>query len=375
MHRRDLRRRREPIRLRFGIALLLPLLLAACGTAPEREIKKPDLVVFPKPPDDPRYYFERRLTSSANIVQIDDDIRLRVLLTGSAGVDAKPLVKPFSVAVHQGRVFVSDTAARVVWGFDYPKQKFLEVGRNEPGQLVKPFGIDVDRDGNLYVIDGTLKRVTVYDRDGTFMQTYGGSKLFDRPSGIAVTADGSRVFVVDTGGVSSRNHRVLVFDGATGDHLYNIGTRGTAEGEFNLPREAEIGPDGRLYVVDGGNFRVQVFEQDGTFVRAWGMAGRRPGQFMRPKGISLDPDGNVYVADAAFSNVQIFNASGQLLMPLASRGEDNGPGRLMLAAGVDVDEDGRIYLVDQYFSKVEIFRPVGVEVDEGYLGAGVPARR
>lgn len=359
---------------RLGLALLLPALLIGCA-APEKPVAtKPELIVYPLPPDEPRFYYERTLTNSANVVNVSDEIRLRVLLTGSTGVMARGMSKPFTVAVHKGRVFVSDTVGRVIYGFDYPEEKFLEIGRSEPGQVAKPLGIDVDLAGNLYAIDATFKRVTVYTRDGKFLRTFGGTKMFDRPSGIAVTPDGAKVFVVDTGGVSSRNHRVRVFDGVSGEHLYDIGTRGTGEGQFNLPREAEIGPDGRLYVVDGGNFRIQVFEQDGTFVRTWGKPGRMRGLFMRPKGISLDAEGNVYVSDAAFSNIQIFDAEGQLLMHMGGRSDRSRPGRFMLAAGVDVDEDGRIYFVGQFFRKVDIFRPAGLEIDEGYL-AGNPVEK
>ena len=129
-----------------------------------------------------------------------------------------------------------------------------------------------------------------------------------------------------------------------------------------------MAPNGDLYVVDGGNFRVQVFRPDGSFAGQMGSIGNRTGQFSRPKGIDTDADGNVYVADSAFGNFQIFNASGQLLMFIGNRGTDGGPGMFMLPSGLAVDEDGRVYMVDQYFSKVDVFRPATLAADEGYLG-------
>jgi len=351
----------------FIIIVLLGFLISACA-APETKVVDVQLPVFPKPPEEARFYYDRSLFSSADVGKASEEMDLKMMLTGASDQAALSFAKPFSVAVHKGRIFVSDTVRRSVMAFDFPERKSFIIGKSEPGFLAKPLGLDTDANGNLYVVDITLKRVTIYDRDGVFIGVLGGKDLLDRPSGIAVLPDGSKVFVVDTGGVSSNRHRVSVFDPKTGEHLYSFGSRGSGDGQFNLPREAEIGPDGRLYVVDGGNFRVQVFEQDGTFVRSFGQIGRQLGQFSRPKGITLDPDGNVYVADAGFGNFQIFTPEGQLLMYIGRRGSENSPAVYMLPAGIDVDEDGRIYFVDQYFRRVDIFRPADLLPQEGYLG-------
>ncbi|HWJ93313.1 MAG TPA: 6-bladed beta-propeller, partial [Telluria sp.] len=189
------------------------------------------------------------------------------------------------------------------------------------------------------------------------------------PAGLAVEPDGSRVYVVDSGGVNSESHRVRAFDAASGEHLNDIGKRGSGPGELNLPRDVTRSPDGNLYVVDGGNFRVQVFKPDGTFVRVFGGIGRQGGQFSRPKEIAADKDGNVYVIDAAFGNFQIFNGEGSLLLAIGSRAEKDGVAKYMLPSGIGVDGDGRVYMVDQYFRKVDVFRPAALGAKEGF---GVP---
>ena len=230
------------------------------------------------------------------------------MLTGSELREGVGFAKPFDVAVHQGRVFVSDTVHRLVFALDFPTGTSFEIGnRDDQGDLYKPLGVAVDDAGNLYVCDNTQKKVLIYDRDGKWQRSVDGKEVLNRPSGIDVTRDGSRVFVVDTGGIDTNQHQVAVFDARTGKHLRSIGTRGTGEGEFNLPRDVRLGNNGLLYVTDGGNFRVEVFDQEGRFVRAWGAPGRRMGQFSRPKGISSDSEGNLYVVDAAFGNVQIFD--------------------------------------------------------------------
>ncbi|MFC4785344.1 6-bladed beta-propeller [Nocardioides sp. MAHUQ-72] len=76
------------------------------------------------------------------------------------------------------------------------------------------------------------------------------------------------------------------------------GGPGTAPGRFRMQTGSlAVGDDGRVYVVDTGNFRVQVFSADGAFLDAWGTFGEGPGQFLWPFDVAVDDQGGVYVAD------------------------------------------------------------------------------
>ncbi|NMG44664.1 6-bladed beta-propeller [Aromatoleum toluvorans] len=333
-------------------------------TGPARVSAGP--LVFPGPPDEPRFVYERTITSSADVEIDNSDDAFRRMVTG-AQRSGYFLTKPYAVAVHRGRIFVSDSAERAVKVFDVAAAKYFTIGSEEPGQLVKPLGLDVDRAGRLYVADATQKMIMIYNRDGKFLRKIGGSDLFDRISSVTVDPAGQRIYVVDIGGVKSENHRVRVFETATGRHVMDIGKRGSGPGEFNLPRDMAIGKDGRLYVVDGGNFRVQIFNSDGSFHSSFGAVGRQLGNFARPKEIAADKDGNVYVADAAFGNFQIFDPDGELLMFIGNRSEQGGPAQYILPSGITVDEDGRIFFVDQWFSKIDVFRPYNLPADQGFL--------
>jgi DNA-binding beta-propeller fold protein YncE len=354
---------------RLIVSVLLGLtVLAACAPLPKDEKKgdnKP--IVFPAPPDEPRFVFERTIYGSADVVTRKSENQLKQALTG-IGETSEGLGKPYAVAVHHGRVMVTDSADRFVRVFDFPAGRYYKIGDDEAGSLVKPLGIDVDSAGNVYVADATAKTVMVYDLSGKFLRKIGGPKQFDRLSSVTVDPEGKRIYVVDIGGVSSEHHRVRVFDAGSGVHLFDIGKRGTGKGEFNLPRDVALGKDGRIYVVDGGNFRVQVFDATGKYMHAFGTIGKQLGNFARPKEIAADTEGNVYVVDAAFGNFQVFNADGDLLMYAGERSERDGPARYMLPSGVYVDEDGRVYLVDQWFRKVDVYRPATLAADAGYLG-------
>ena len=355
----------------LAAAICSAVLFSACASpgtsAPPVAQSQPDLV-FPPPPEQARFVFERTILGSADVVTEDSETRWRRALTGETK-HSTGFSKPFDVEACQGRIYVSDTVRRSVLMFDVPNGEFSEIGTSEPGELRKPLGMAVDRDCNLYVVDGSARRVVVYDQEGDFLSAFGGVDMFERPSHVDVDADARYAYVVDTGGVSSQLHRVRVFDIATGEHVFDIGERGHGPGQFNLPRDIAVGRDGRIYVVDGANFRVQVFESDGAYVNTFGSIGVYPGHFSRPKGVATDPDGNVYVTDTAFGNFQIFNADGQLLLFVGTRSETMQPARYMLPAGIGVDEDGRIYMVDQFFRKVDVFRPAGIGPGEGFLGA------
>ena len=351
--------------LLLALALAAAALAGGCAEAPEAAPRPKAALVYPPPPDEPRFYYERTVHGSHDVVETEES-RLRAALTGE-GVHSELLIKPYAVAVHRGRIFVSDSVERFIKVFDVPAGKYFKIGDEDPGALYKPLGIDVDEHGNLYVADASLKAVLIFDRDGRFLRRIGGPTQFDRLSSVTVEPDGSRIYVTDIGGVDSQNHRVRVFDAVKGTHLFDIGKRGSGPGEFNLPRDVAIGKDGRLYVVDGGNFRIQVLDKEGKFIKSFGSVGKQPGNFARPKEVATDKDGNVYVVDTAFGNFQIFDPEGQLLMFIGDRSETDGPGRYMLPSGIYVDEDGRVYFVDQWFRKIDIFRPARLQPEEGYL--------
>lgn len=357
----------EPAKLIFCAIFLT---LTACAELPQSsEGKKADQkpLVFPPPPDEPKFIFERTIYSSANVVEEDKNAAFRRLVTGERE-KSEGMVKPYGVAVLHGRVYVADSGGQAVKVFDVPNKKFSVIGADEPGMLHLPLGLELDGTGNLYVVDGGTKTVKVYDPDGKYLRQFGGPKWLSRPSGVTVDREGRRAYVVDTGGVDKQDeHRVRVFDAKTGEHLFDFGKRGAGPGEFNLARDIALSPNGLLYVVDGGNFRVQVFQQDGKFVRSFGEVGRNMGQFARPKEVAVDKSGNVYVSDAAFGNFQIFDGEGRLLMFVGNRSEQDGPAKYMLPSGIAVDEDGRVYMADQFFRKVEVFRPAGLKPEEGFV--------
>lgn len=343
------------------VAVVMVLAVSACQTT--KDSAGPRTLVWPDPPDDPRFYFEQAIFSSTDVVEETSAQRLKRMATG-IGQGGKPLEKPWGVAAFDHRVYISDTVSRKIHYYDLAAKTYSDFGGQGVGSLAKPLGLSVDKTGRVFVCDGTGRRIVVYDKDGNYLTAMGNKEDLERPSSVAVNSDGSRVYVVDTGGVESRNHHVVVYDGNSGEKLQVIGTRGSGDGEFNLPVSLAVAPNGDFYVVDGGNFRIQGFTPDGKFKVKFGDVGRRSGQFARPKDIAIDREGNIYVTDSSFANFQIFNPKGELLLFVGERGSEGMAAQFMLPSGITVDRsDGRIYVVDQFFRKMEIYRPASTAAD------------
>lgn len=340
--------------------LLLPLiaLLAGCGIQPASEDRSALRVRWPSPPDEARFFYEATIRGNQDIEILNREQKLKLVLMG----DTRPkigMTKPFDVAASKGRFYVTDSLAGLVHAFDIPRRRYFQFGYRREGTLQVPHGIDVDASGRIYIADSKARRVVIYDALGLYLGSVGSPQELDRPTGLAVSPSGNAIYVVDTGGIDSDRHRIVVFSPA-GKVLSTIGKRGKSPGEFNLPTDIEVDAEGNLYVLDSGNFRVQVIDSQHQVRLTFGSVGSGFGQFARPRGISLDAAGNIYVTDSSFANVQIFNVKGQLLLSMGNKHEEDGPGRLALPAGIDVDETGRVYIIDQLFRKLEVIRPASL---------------
>lgn len=348
----DLSRRRDAL-LWMGATALL----ASCAQGPTQQENTQDQGdrLWPMPPELPRFAYETALRSAADVIIDTEEDRFRRRLTGTVRADSRLLEKPASVAARGGRIYVTDSVRRAIVVFDVPRGKVFQFGMRAPGTLRKPTAIAIDAAGRVYVADATLRKVIVYDALGLFQHTIGDSGQLQRPTGVAVSADGKRIYVIDRADNDSELHRVMAYSG-DGKLLREIGQRGRRDGEFNVPVQGAVSADGRLHVLDAGNFRVQTFDPDGTFVSSFGNAGTGLGQLARPRGIACDGDGNLYVTDTSFGNVQVFTPRGELLISLGRGDKRDLPGRYGLLTGVALDETNRLYLVDQLFGKVEVIR-------------------
>src|SRR3972149_2377046 len=139
-------------------------------------------------------------------------------------------------------------------------------------------------------------------------------------------------------------------------------------GFFSFPQNIAIDDLGNVYVTDLGNMRVQKFNNDGEFLKAWGSSGTGSGQFHSPAGIAVF-NGTVFVVDTQLHNVQKFDLNGKFLSKWGTEGKEQG--QFLLPNGIAVSPDGEIYVVDTGNQRIQKFTPNGEFISEfGESGTG-----
>ena len=216
---------------------------------------------------------------------------------------------PLYISVNsQGMVYVADRA-RDELSIYSPEGKY--VGKFEPngdgGFVWSPIASTFDAQGNLYVTDATegKHRVLIFDPSGRLVREFGkegaGQGEFTFPNGIAVAADG-RIFVAN-----GNLGRIDMFDNG-GNFLASFG-RGSGVGSIGLARGLAVDGD-RLYAVDNVGHTVQVFgivKDQPSYSFSLGSQGIENGQLLYPNGVAVDITGRVYVADRKNNRVQVWS--------------------------------------------------------------------
>ncbi len=187
-----------------------------------------------------------------------------------------------------------------------------------------------------------------------FVRTIGGPPdapgQFDNPRDIAINSSGA-VYVVD-----GDNHRIQVFD-AQGNFIHEWGERGSGDGQFETPRGIAIDSSGAVYVAEWSNSRIQVFDAQGRFLRKWGEGGSGDGQFLIPEAIAIDSSGAVYVIDQNNHRIQVFDAQGNFLRKWGEEG--SGDGQFLFPEDIAINSSGAVYVADTDNHHIQVFDAQG----------------
>jgi DNA-binding beta-propeller fold protein YncE len=157
---------------------------------------------------------------------------------------------------------------------------------------------------------------------------------------------------------------VQVFE-PDGRFIYQWGGGGALEGYLDEPVGIALAPDGApaaaagVYVADTWNRRVQVFDEDGTFLREWPIHGWDAGLAEEKPYLAVDGAGMVYVTDPGHYRVLVFDHVGNYMFSFGQYGFDERS--FTLPIGVAVAEDGDIYVSDSQGGRVLVFDPLDLE--------------
>ena len=226
------------------------------------------------------------------------------------------------VDVDRGKAFgqVVDPQGRSGW---YPHEGSLMKYRvairfgQEPNTMPESwnFGrvssVATDSNNQVFVFHRgeTADPIIVFDSEGNYLRSFGRG-MFGNEHGLRVDRH-DNVWVTDNG-----DHQVMKFSNA-GELLMTLGIKGqagTTDETFDRPADIAFGADDELYVADGyGNNRVVKYDSDGNFVTAWGIPGSGPSEFNLVHSVAVDSQGRVYVSDRENNRIQIFDENGQFL--------------------------------------------------------------
>ena len=181
--------------------------------------------------------------------------------------------------------------------------------------------VATDSRDDVYVFQRKDPPVVVFNRDGDYLRSWGTGAISD-PHGFYIGDDVAYL--------TDREDSVAVTFTLDGKPLQVLGRRGVhsdtgcekpgdlvprAAGPFNYPTELVPAPSGDMYASDGyRNSRVHRFSGDGRLIESWGEPGKTgPNQFHLPHSILVGPDGRVYLCDRENGRIQIFSADGQYI--------------------------------------------------------------
>ena len=234
--------------------------------------------------------------------------------------------------------------------------KVLGEPRGAPGSFDDPEAMYISKDGKIYVADTGNHRLQIMNADGSPDYYFGvrGDKTgqFNKPSGVVLNSKGT-IYVADT-----RNHRVQMFSN-DGIFLSSFGRKSKGkkeeeleDGTFRYPSAVAVDSKDHLFVLDSGNNRIQVFDENGKFLWAIGKKGKRAGQFEDPVDIAIDENDLLYVAERGNSRVQIFKPSGLYVLSFGAPGEF--PGYFKELSSVTAKKN-RIYIADRKKDAIQVF--------------------
>lgn len=269
----------------------------------------------------------------------------------------------------------------------------------DSSNLIKPTGIAIDSNGDIYVTDYGDSKIKKFDSDGKILQAWGssgtGNGQFNHPMGIVIGP--KYVYVADTG-----NARIQMFD-KDGNFIYGWGAYGDEQGMFHTPIALALDESGDLFVADSGRNTIQIFDahdaytdeikplltdggnfsatngivfdsqnnyyvstadnkilkfsDSGNFMNFYGSSGIEEGRFNNPTAIAIDSKGNFYVADTNNHRIQKFDPYGNFILSWGSEG--HGVGQFEEPVGLAIDPSDNIYVVDKKTNSIQKFALYG----------------
>jgi DNA-binding beta-propeller fold protein YncE len=311
-------------------------------------------------------------TASNVSTPLDSKLFSAVQVIGSRGVAPGQFNKPRSLTCDRDdNLYVADITGRIQ-KFS-PDGRFLLQWQLPQIDLGKPKGMGLDNEGHVIVIEPHYMRVNHFTTNGELVRQWGvkgtNAGEFILPRGVAQNAHGefylSEYTLVDrvqrfsigpaaslpVGCVPVRSFPTNAPGGLAACPTSVWGSPGDAPGQFSRAEGLCIGQRDEVLVADSCNHRVQVFDREGKFLRAFGKAGSTPGEFSYPYDVRVDPAGNQFICEFGNSRITVLDAQDQVVEIIGSAGA--APGRFANPWAICFDSKGNLYVADSQNHRVQ----------------------
>lgn len=334
------------------VLLAAVFLLSSCAADKPLQTRR---YVWPRLPDPPKiewiksYYSQNDFPKSGFVSALE---------TLFGAPDPITFDKPIDIESDgKGIVYVTDIVLNAVVVYDLINSKVSVWKRGDGINSlgITPFYIALDSNTNLYVVGAGENNIYVLDKDGALVRKIDFKDKVKSVAGIAINKATGRIYLVDNGG-----GKIEVFS-LEGKHLFSFGKDGEGDGELNRPSPITVNHKGEIVVGDTMNGRVQIFDSEGKYLRKFGQRGDTGSDFQVIKGVAVDSDDNIYVTDGKANQLKIFNSNGDYLLGFGAAysvptTQKEAPGGFLLPQGIAIDSTDTIFIADQANMRFQVFK-------------------
>jgi DNA-binding beta-propeller fold protein YncE len=258
-----------------------------------------------------------------------------------------------AVSPKTGDVFVADSGHNTIFVFSPAGVELRSFGSSGKGALSEPTGISVTPAGEVWVADYGANKVEGFTEEGVYLESVGEGHLKE-PGDVSV--DNGELYVTS-------EHSVAMFT-REGEYAGSFGSHGSGAGQFGSPTEIVADPGtGDLFVVDGGNERVEEFNPAGKFLTEWGAYGSGEGEFSGISGLAISASGTIYTSETGGDRVQEFTPAqaGAVREVYSTQwgSAGSGHGEFLYTGEPAITSSGHVLVTDNEADDVQEFTPQG----------------